>query len=107
MDWSHRSNDTLFYKVPSGISDGNVTYGSLQTAASRIEEYPSVVKGMGGEEIVTSHRAANAVDIVTEARCWIDSSETGDNSKSLRILRKRKAATLDGGYTLYIYTLGR
>jgi len=99
--------DTLSYKVPSGVSDGDLSYGSLLTAAARIEEYPRVIKGTSGEEIVTSHQVATETDIPIEARCWVNTSETGDNDKGLRILQRRKANTIDGTYTLYELTLGR
>lgn len=108
MDWAHRFPDTLSYKPRASISDGDVVYGSLVSISARIEEYPSVVRGhQSGEEIVTSHKAACGTDIDPETRVWINSGETGDDSKALRILRKKRAKTLDDNYTLYIYTLGR
>lgn len=107
MDWSHRLHTTISYKTGASISDGNITYSSLSTAAARVEQYPAVVKGTGGEEHVTSHRMASQTDIPVEARVWIDSTQTGDDTKALRILRKEEAYLLDNSYTLYVYTLGR
>ena len=107
MDWSHRLIDTLGYKAQSSVSDGDITYGSLVSFTGRLEEYPSIVRGTSGEDIVTSHRVATETDVPPDALVWTNTSQASDASKSLRVLEKRKAKTLDGGYTLYILKLGR
>lgn len=107
MDWTHRLIDTLSYRELDSISDGDITYGSLQTCAVRIEEFPDIVKANGGAELQTSHLVWTQTDITIQARVWIDSTQTGDTSKAVRILKKERAKTLDGNYTGYKYTLGR
>jgi len=107
MKWTHRLVDTISYKVRSGFSDGDYTWGSLATAAARVEEYPKIVRSVSGEELAASHRIATETDIPTHARVWLPGADTNDATESYSILRRDKAKTLDGAYTLYLLTLGR
>lgn len=107
MDWSHRFNDTYYYRTKSSISDGNLTYGSWTSAIGRVEQYHRVIKTMGGNEAVTSHRIATSVSLASETQVDITGSEPSNANNALRILSRDIASTLDNGYTLYVYMLGK
>lgn len=107
MDWSHRLLSAVTYKTRSGFSDGDYTWSAASTAKCRVEQYPRIVQGVGGEELQASHRVATTTNIPVHARVWLPGADTNDDSESYAVLRREEAYLLDGSYTLYILTIGR
>ena len=107
MDWAHRFNDTLSYAGKASYSGGNFTYAAATTFVGRLEEFTSVVRGIGGEEVTTSHRVATTTALPEGTRVWLPGRDTDDASESLAVLRQERAKIIDDSYEMYNLYLGR
>lgn len=107
MDLGHLFIDTVTYSTGWTFSDGNMTASATTTATGRWEEIYKTVTVAGGEERIATMRFATATAIELGAFVWGPDADTADQGDALRVLTRRFAKTLDGGYSYYILELGR
>jgi hypothetical protein len=107
MNLAHLFIDTITYSTGWTFSDGNMTASGTSTAKCRWEETYKVVTTSGGEERASSHRLSTATAIELNAFVWPPGVSSANQGDALRVLTRKYARTLDGGYNYYILELGR
>lgn len=107
MNWNHRFLSTISYASESGFSDGDLTYANVATAKARVYQKAKTITLAKGEQRTTSHVVATTTNIPRGARVWLPGGNTSQIGQSYTVFEAVTATTLDGGYQLYMLTLGK
>lgn len=95
------------YAVKTGISDGNITYGTPITGVKgRYERIDRVIRTDGGKSVFASHVFDSEVVIPADSRFWPPGVSSADPNLALKVVRVEEADTLDGSYTLIDVFIG-
>lgn len=102
--WSHLLTQTLSYKIPSGRTRGDVTYGSLLTAKCRAEPKQAMIRDADGHDQVQSGTQIYCeVDLPLESLVWAPGANTANTDEAYMPRKRGNAALATTGQTLYVY----
>lgn len=105
MDWTHRLLSTVSYATTT-FSDGDLSAGSISTAAARILTVNKIRRMKDGSERVVSTVLMTETAIPYGSRVWLPGANTANIEESFQALGIETASMLDGSYTLYRVDLG-